>query len=153
MPLLNYTSRVPASQTANEIMKILGKNGAEGFNAEYDAEGQIAALTWHVSTPHGVMPFRIPVDVKAVLDVLMRQNVLRYGNEDDYERARRCAWRITKDWIAAQMALLQTEMVTVQQLFLPYLRISEDETLYDRMMTTGFAALGPGGEQAEVVAQ
>lgn len=155
MPLLNYSSHVPASRTADEIMGILGKHGAEGFSTEHGRDGQIIALTWHVGTPYGVMPFRLPVSVEATLAVLMRQKVLKHGDERDYEQARRCAWRITKVWIAAQMALLETEMVTVDQLFLPYLRVTEDETLYDRLGSThffeslresGIPALLPGRE-------
>lgn len=43
------------------------------------------------------------------------------------------------------MALLETEMVTLDQLFLPYMLVGKDESLYERLsQTDGFAMLtGP----------
>ena len=54
------------------------------------------------------------------------------------------AWRIIKDWVEAQMALLATGMVDLEEIFLPYM-LSGDRTLYQELMTRGFRAL-PSGE-------
>ena len=45
------------------------------------------------------------------------------------EQAYRTAWRIIKDWVDAQMALLETEMVDFEEVFMPYI-LSGRETLY-----------------------
>lgn len=47
------------------------------------------------------------------------------------EQAERVAWRIVKDWLGAQLAILETEMVPVQQVFLPYFVNRQGQTLYE----------------------
>lgn len=49
------------------------------------------------------------------------------------EQAERVAWRILKDWIEAQMALLDIQMVKFEEIFLPYIQINKDETIYQRL--------------------
>jgi hypothetical protein len=51
--------------------------------------------------------------------------------DDSQEQAERVAWRIVKDWLAAQLAILETEMVSVQQVFLPYFLDRQGRTLYE----------------------
>lgn len=51
--------------------------------------------------------------------------------DDSRDQAERVAWRIVKDWLAAQLAILETEMVDVQQVFLPYFLNRQGQTLYE----------------------
>ena len=80
-----------------------------------------------------------PVDWKSTQQVLKNDGV-RY--EDDH--ARRVAWRITKDWVEAQMALLATKSVTLPQLFLPYAVTDDGSTLYERIALKPELYLGTG---------
>lgn len=57
------------------------------------------------------------------------------------EQAARVGWRIIKDWIEAQLALVQTQMVTLDQVFLPYARTNTGETVYQRYIGAGMAGL------------
>jgi hypothetical protein len=59
----------------------------------------------------------------------------RYAN---YQQAVRIAWRIVKDWVRAQMAILETEMVRMEQIFLPYMITRDNQTLYEAMVDRGF---------------
>ena len=61
------------------------------------------------------MPFRLPANVNKVWAVLNNQRVRTNVSE---EMAYRVAWRILKDWVRAQMAILETEMVNIEQIFL-----------------------------------
>ncbi len=55
------------------------------------------------------------------------------------EQAGRVAWRIIKDWVDAQMAIVETEMVTIEQVFLPYMLMKDSGyTLYEAMVNKGF---------------
>ena len=49
----------------------------------------------------------------------------------DYEQAERVAWRIVKDWVEAQMAILESEMVKLDEIFLPYMVNDAGQTLYE----------------------
>ena len=41
--------------------------------------------------------------------------------ESRRQQAIRTSWRTLKDWVEAQMALLETGMVTMDEIFLPYM--------------------------------
>ena len=143
-PLLNYTTTVDAPRTVAEIEKILVKHGARSFLKNYDDEGCIESVSFLVPHPKGDISIRLPVDPDAVLKVLTRQRVQpRYR---DQSHAVRVAWRIVKDWVEAQMAILETEMVKLEQIFLPYVITPSGQTLFEVMDKKGFF-LGPGKEE------
>jgi hypothetical protein len=146
MALLNYTTQVEALKTAGEITGILVAHDAKAVLTEYGANKEIAALSFEVLTPHGVLTIRLPVDANATLNVLKKQHQLgkipgRYVNR---EQANRIAWRIIKDWVEAQMAILETEMVRMEQIFLPYVITKDGKTLYETLVGTGFKQLKEG---------
>ena len=60
------------------------------------------------------------------------------------EQANRTAWRIIKEWIPAQMALIETEMVTVEEVFLPYM-LTGKQTLY-QALSNGDLKMLPGAD-------
>lgn len=147
MPLLNYTTSIEAARTIMEIQAILTKHGARAILTEYDEDGGVKALSFKVLTPHGELGFKLPVDPEAILRVLGRQGIR--GKSYGHPQAVRIAWRIVKDWIAAQMALLETEMVKLEQIFLPYAVTRTGKTLYVELEERHFKMLGPGEASEE----
>ena len=136
MPILNYTTTIEAAKTVSEIQIILAQHGAKAVLIEYGEGGIVEALSFKVDTPHGEVGIRLPVNPDAVLKVLMRGRVPpRYANK---KQAVRVAWRILKSWISAQMAILETEMVRMEQIFLPYILTPSGRTLYDTLVDTKF---------------
>ena len=140
--LRNYTTRIDAGKTAGEIVSLLVRHGAQQVTQDYNA-GEIATISWVAHTAHGLVSFRLPVDVDKCYLVLKRQNLVRQSREGR-DQARRVAWRIVKDWMSVQMALLQTEMVTLDQLMLPYALDQNGLTLYEHMLAGGFRTLTSG---------
>lgn len=147
MALLNYSTTVAAEKTAGEIVRILVAHGAYQVLQDFDpATGAVIALSWKVRTRNGDLPFRLPVKPEAVAKVLRKQydqGLIHIAAIRDGQ-ATRVAWRILKDWVQAQMALFEAGMVEFEEIFLPYLMMAPGETLYQRMLTGGFKALGPG---------
>lgn len=136
MPIANYSTSVDALKSVGEIQGILVGHGATEILIGYAQDKTIKSLSFMVETPHGLLPFRMPVNALAVQKVLEEQGVdPRYRT---YEHAVRVAWRITKDWVRAQMALLETEMVKLEQVFLPYMMAGKDKTLYEAMKDKHF---------------
>ena len=136
MPIANYSTTVDALKTVGEIQGILVAHGARSILMNYGKDGNIESLSFIVETPYGDMPIRLPINAKAVLKVLEEQRVPpRYAN---YQQAVRIAWRIVKDWVRAQMAILETEMVKMEQIFLPYMITKNNQTLYESMVDRGF---------------
>lgn len=148
MPIANYTTTVEALKTVGEIQGILVGHGAKSIKMDYGRDGNIESLAFIVETPYGDMPVRLPVDARAVLKVLENQGVPpRYAS---YPQAVRIAWRIVKDWVRAQMAILETEMVRMEQIFLPYMITKDDRTLYEAMVDHKFyLTAGEGGEDEQ----
>lgn len=135
-PIANYTTAVAALKTVGEIQGILVAHGARSILMSYGKDGSIESLSFIVETPYGDMPIRLPINARAVLNVLEEQRVPpRYAN---YPQAVRIAWRIVKDWVRAQMAILETEMVKMEQIFLPYVIVKDDKTLYEVMKEKSF---------------
>ena len=116
MPILNYTTKVDIFTTLGEIQRILVAHGARKIVQDYDVRGRIIALSFLVKTPLGEQAVRLPANVDAVYAVLQQQKV-RCGRE----QAERVAWRIIKDWLEAQMAILEAKMVQIDEIFLPYI--------------------------------
>ena len=69
---------------------------------------------------------KIKANVDKVYTVLHRQKV-----NCDREQAERVAWRIVKDWVEAQMAILESEMVQIDEIFLPYMVNNDGQTLFE----------------------
>ena len=138
MPLLNYTTKVPTDRTISEITKLLTKQGATKVISDFEA-GEVSALSFQIILNGQPINFRLPIDVASVSQVLKNDRVYR-----DEAHSRRVAWRITKDWVEAQMALLATKSVTLPQLFLPYAVDSAGITLYEKIAMNPEMLLGDG---------
>lgn len=121
MPILNYTTEVPVIITVNHITKVLVAHGASGILTEYDLNGEVEALTFRVPFSDSNKGFRLPANWQAVARALSNDPKVerRYRTDD---QAKRVAWRILKDWVEAQMALIDVQMAALDQVFLPYMQ-------------------------------
>lgn len=139
MPLLNYTTSVPVSKSIGQIHGLLVEGGARQIATDYDPTGTPIGVAFVTDTPHGVRTFAVPVNAHRVQAVLEREKAdKRYRTP---EHAHRVAWRIVKDWLEAQLAIIRTEMVTLDQVMLPYMRGDNGQTVYelyrDRQLALG----------------
>lgn len=105
MAILNYTTTVDSLKTVSEIEYILVKHNAKSIMKNYDGES-IMGLSFLIDTGN----------IKATR-----------------EQAERVAWRILKDWVEAQMALLDIQMVRFEEIFLPYIETGNGQTIYERL--------------------
>lgn len=139
MPLLNYTTKVSVTKSVQDIQKSLVKAGASSIMQDFDEKGQIVGISFRIMLQGQPINFILPSDWKSVQQVLKNDRV-RY----DEEHARRVAWRITKDWVEAQLALLATKSVTLPQVFLPYAVRHDGKTLYQVVAENPGLLLGDG---------
>ena len=67
------------------------------------------------------------------------------GRLQSKEQARRVAWRIIKDWIDAQLALVEVRLVSLPEVFLPYaVSPRSGRTLYEELESGGLRLLTDG---------
>ena len=137
----NYTTDVPVDKTVTEIQEMLRQNGARGIAVEYDAEGKIKDIFFKIVLHDKELPFRLPIKAEKVYAALHQDATSsyqeRYGQQWKAE-AERIAWRICKTWLEAQITLINLEQVTIEEVFLPYLILPGNQTLFETMQTNNF---------------
>jgi hypothetical protein len=141
MPIKNYTTEVPANRSIDQIQQALVHHGATGVLYEYEqGTGRIAALNFRLPVNGRDVSFALPVQWRKFQRVLEVQQVRRW---DDEEYVYRVAWRNIRDWVMAQLALYETEIVEMPQVFLPFAQDASGKTAYEVMLEGKFL-LGPG---------
>jgi hypothetical protein len=132
----NYTTDIPVEKTIAEIQKLLAQNGARGIALEYDESGTIKDIFFKIILNNKELPFRLPAKAEKVY------TALHEGTPDHYhtrfgkqwrEEAQRIAWRICKTWLEAQITLINLEQAKMEEVFLPYLIMPSDKTLFETM--------------------
>ena len=143
MPIKNYTTTVPANRSITEIQDTLVKHGATGVLYKYEqGTGRIEALQFLLRIKNQDVAFSLPVNWRKFQRVLELQQVRRW---DDEEYVYRVAWRNIRDWVMAQLALYETEIVDMGQVFLPFATDAKGQTLYEKVAQSKFL-LGDGRE-------
>lgn len=139
----NYTSEAKVENTVAHIEElVIKKMNARQFFKEYK-NGHLDGIVFVVPTDKGDLPFKMPARVEKVEKLV--------GN---IEQARRTAWKNIHDWIDAQVALIETEQVKVEEVFLPYMAYPNGQTLFEVMEQGGFKMpqLTSGAEEGKVIA-
>lgn len=110
----------------------------------YEGES-IVGLSFLIDTGAQQIPVRLPVKVDECLKVLKKEKKEnpRKQIKDTREQAERVAWRILKDWVEAQMALLDIEMVQFEEIFLSYIETDNGQTVYQRLEKKQFLLEAP----------
>lgn len=138
MAIKNYTSTVEVYQSLGEIQGALASHGARKIMVDYDEKGQPDGVAFALQTPDGLHGFSLPANVDGVRAVFARQKLKTEGGQVE-----RTAWRNLRDWVLAQMAIIEAGQVEVEQVFLPYLTDNQGRTLYEAYKA-GRLALGAG---------
>jgi hypothetical protein len=150
--LLNYTTKIDPDKTAQEIARILSMHGASAVMTEYDpVDNFVTALSFKITLDDQQMSFRLPTDWRPVYEILIKGKKVPYDTnrkahfESEWKlQAVRTSWRIVKDWTEAQMALVETQMVTTAQVFLPYAVMRDGRTLSEHVASDPKFLLGSG---------
>ena len=134
MAILNYSTSIDAFKTVSEIEFILVKHKVKSVMKNYDGES-ITGLSFLIDTGVQQIPIRLPVKIDDCLEVLLKEKKKspKANIKATREQAERVAWRILKDWVEAQMALLDIEMVSMQEIFLPYIETATGQTVFQRL--------------------
>ena len=147
MPIKNYSTTVPATRTMSQITQMLVRKGATHVMTEYDEAGEPSGLKWGLNSRYGRFAYALPVNYDAIFDVLTNDGINKRNPKTRMEKAQRVAWRILKDWIESQIALMESGMVQMEEVFLPYM-LTGDTTMYEALASSEFRALPSIGRQA-----
>lgn len=139
MGIKNYTSNVDASVSLGEIQAALARAGALQIMVDYD-NGEPQAVSFGMMGPCGKIGFKLPAPVEGTMQAFTRQKI-----KADKEQATRTAWRNVRDWVLAQVALMESCTIDAAQCFLPYMVDRSGTTLYEAY-SSGRLMLGNGEE-------
>ena len=146
MAILNYTTIISANKTAGEVQQALAKFGASRVAMEYDDNGQPSGVSFVLMIDRNgnnfPVEFKLPANVEGVLQHVKGENKLpaRLRNR---EQATRVTWRILKDWIEAQLAIIEAEVAEPAQVLLPYAVAANGQTMYELFDANPQNLLGP----------
>jgi hypothetical protein len=142
---LNYTTTIEATKSAAECIARLAEHGASAIGITYEAKKPVG-LTFRIETVHGERQFSLPVNAEGTfraLDKAKRSGGIppRYASR---EQAERVAWRVLKDWLEAQLALIEAGVAEMAEVMLPYLHVAPGVTLYRAYLEDERLALTAG---------
>lgn len=150
MPLKNRTSK--SKNAFDDIQRSLAMHGVSKVMFDYDGEGRCSGITFGMEIGGSQFGFKLPALVENVHEIMygsMKQPNKwdkRYGKimEARKEQSYKTAWANIRDWVSAQMALIDTKQVRIEQVFLPYAIMKEGKTLYEQIAANPSFLLGSG---------
>lgn len=128
---LNYSTSIEADKTAAECVSILARHGAGSINLSFDG-GKPTGLAFSIQTPWGLKYYDLPINLdgtqKALMKAYRQGHISRRFTEKD--QAERVGWRVVKDWLESQLALIEAGLADLPQIMLPYVQGNDGRTLW-----------------------
>ncbi len=149
MSLYMETTKISAERTAQEIGTLLAQAGATAVLTEYGKDRKICGLAFKLQIGGGEVPFSLPARIEPVFKYLQKQRTPMWRSKKEQEdkiQAERVAWRQLLKWIQAQLAMIDTGMVQAGEVFMPYIQIAPNKTLWEQAIAGGRLALPAMGE-------
>lgn len=144
MGLYMESTKIPVESTVADIQRVLSRYRCQAIATKFTDAGEVESVMFQIAVEGRSVPFRLPARWEPVFEWLNGQRSPRTQAklaDQDREQAKRVAWRQILRWIEAQLALVQTNMVRMEEVFLPYVNLSDGKTLYERIAGHGFLAL------------
>lgn len=135
MPILNYTTKIDSYKTISEIQQMLAKAGATKIVVD-NMDGLPAGLTFCINWRGNMAAFALPCNIEGVLKSMKNSSKIP-KNLKTKEQALRVSWRILKEWISAQLAIVEAELCQLPEVFLPYAVTKSGQTLFKHVENNG----------------
>jgi hypothetical protein len=135
MAILNYTTKISVRKTAGEIQDKLSRAKAQAVLCEFDPEGLLYSISFRLRTEHGMVSFKLPANHEGVYKRLLNDSRVPRSLKTK-EQALRVAWRIVKDWVEAQVAIVEAGVAEITEVFLPYALKPDGKTVYESAKET-----------------
>jgi hypothetical protein len=153
MPILNYSTVIPPEKSIGEITSLLIRKGARSITQDFFDDGRVKAVSFVMAVGNVPTRFVLPANTTGVAGVMLEEkpwNGARHRiTRDAYTQKMKAqaewvAWRILKDWVAAQIALIESGQAQAAQVFLPYATEQSGRTVYELFIENNQKQLGSG---------
>lgn len=133
--LKNYSSEASESSIFEAIRKSLAAHKAKRIMFDYDDEGRATSIEFVVELGRTSYTFKLPARFEEAEPLVAEaRKAARMGatsGEALSNQAYRAVWATIRDWVDAQMALIDIGASRIEEVFLPYLVVGEDRTLFE----------------------
>lgn len=131
----NYTTTIDSMKSIQEIIGFLVEVNAKSIAQDYE-KGECVAIKFLIDHNGVTVSYKLQPSPDAAYNILISSR--KRVNDEVKDRIRtqsyKTAWRILRDWVDAQCALIKLQQATPLQLFLSY---AYDEvnnvTFYNRL--------------------
>lgn len=123
----NYTSDTPMDKSVTALQRLLVDKKCERILIDYE-NSALVAITFIIRTERGSHPVSLPARFDGVAHVMYGTKLAQL-NDKQVSQVRRTAWKNILDWVDAQFALIEAEMVKTEEVFLPYI-IMGNQTIF-----------------------
>lgn len=145
---LNYTTTIDPHKSAGECVSMLALHGASAVAITYDDNQFPTGIVFQIKTELGVRQYSLPASVDGTAKAMHRAAARgrippRFDNR---EQARRVSWRVVKDWLEAQLAMIEAGLAELERVMLPWMHEDKRGTLhYDVWHENERMAIEAGG--------
>ncbi len=103
-------------------------------------DGQPDSLSFILRVGDQPISFKLPSNWRGVLAAMRREKATnRLLNP---QQARRVAWRILRDWLKAQLSLIEAGASSIEEVMLPWAITNDGTTVAKRLLTGKGVFLG-----------
>jgi len=128
------TTGIEVIRTCSEIEQLLLKRGAteiwKGFK-----DGNVESIEFILPIEGRSINFKLPFRWQYIQE-MARAGKTRYRKTEEEEQARKVAARLVLRWVESQFALIDTGMVKIEEVFLPYIAY-EGITYFEHIQKQG----------------
>jgi hypothetical protein len=141
MPILNYTTTIEVQKSMGEVVGALSRRGVNRISTMFDDDGTPSGIAFTMKTDYGFRDFELPIRTSGVLAAMKRDSKVP-RSKCTTEQAARVAWRIAKDWLEAQSAIVDAELASLDEVMLPYMVTdNRGTTVYSAIRARGLKEL------------
>jgi hypothetical protein len=135
MSIKNYTSK--SKNSFDIIQKALASHGAQKVMFDYNSNGEVTALSFALDFEGRMVGFKLPARIDQVEAILKKER--RFPTQEAlHDQAYRTGWANIRDCVTAQLALVDTKMAQIGEVFLPYATNKKGQTLFESMAENNF---------------
>lgn len=134
MPIKFYTTDIDVNKTAGEIVGILSGRGVRSVSTLFDDDSGVpTGIAFSMVTEYGPRQFSLPVRTDGILAVLQKDTKVA-STKKTKAQAAKIAWRIAKEWLEIQGALIDADLATLDEVLSPYMVVNDKgDTLFQAM--------------------
>lgn len=140
MPILNYTTTIDVGKTAGEMQTLMTRRGVRSVSTIINDEGVPSGIAFQLTTEYGTRYFEFPVRLEGVYAAIKKDPKI-VPSKRTPEQANRVAWRIAREWLVVQLAMVDAELASMDEIMLPYLTDNNGKSLYSEYRRNQLAAI------------